>query len=52
MSAKQAIGWLLIASSAVASVVIFSRGIIERSEVPVSSPDSVPVIVLEPLDSE
>lgn len=52
MSGKQVIGWLLIASSAVASVVIFSRGIIERSEMPVSSPGDIPVIVLEPLDEE
>ena len=52
MGRKQAVGWLLIALSGVMSVGIFASEVIERSEVPVTSPDETPVIERVPLDGE
>ena len=52
MSGKQTVGWILIAASVVGSIVVFGRAIIERSEVPVTSPGDTPVIILEPLEQD
>lgn len=52
MGRKQAAGWVLIALSGLISAGIFGQAIVERSEVPVSSPDQTPVVPLAPVDGE
>lgn len=52
MGAKQAIGWMLIAVAGIVSVTIFTTSMVERSIVPVSSPEAPPVVGIVPLDGE
>ena len=49
---KQAIGWILIAASGLMSVGIFAQAIVERQDIPVSSPNDTPVVPLAPIEGE
>lgn len=52
MGRKQAVGWILIAASALMSAGIFAQAIVERSDTPMSSSDETPVVPLAPVDGE
>jgi len=49
---KQAVGWMLIAVSAILSVAVFTSAMIERGTTPTTTPEVSPIVGIIPVDGE